>query len=60
LRIDPKFYLPAEVDFLVGDYARAKKLLGWSPKTSFEELVGIMLEHDLKLVAKEGDRAMPI
>jgi GDPmannose 4,6-dehydratase len=37
----------------VGDYSRAKKLLGWSPKTTFKELVGIMLEHDLKLVAEE-------
>jgi GDPmannose 4,6-dehydratase len=60
MRIDPKFYRPAEVDFLVGDYTRAKKLLGWSPKTTFEELVGIMIEQDLKLVAKEGYRALPI
>jgi GDPmannose 4,6-dehydratase len=60
VRIDPKFYRPAEVDFLVGDCTRAKKLLGWSPKTTFEELVGIMLEHDVKLVAKEGYRALPI
>ena len=60
VRIDPKFYRPAEVDFLVGDYSRAKKLLGWSPKTTLKELVGIMLEHDLKLVATEGYRALPI
>ena len=60
VRIDPKFYRPAEVDFLVGDCTRAKKLLGWSPKTTFKELVGIMLDHDLKLVAKEGYHALPI
>jgi GDPmannose 4,6-dehydratase len=60
MRIDPKFFRPAEVDFLIGDYTRAKKLLGWSPKTTFEELVGIMIEHDLKLVEKEGRRASPI
>jgi GDPmannose 4,6-dehydratase len=60
MRIDPKFYRPAEVDFLIGDYSRARKLLGWSPKTTFEELVGIMVEHDLKLVEKEGYRALPI
>jgi GDPmannose 4,6-dehydratase len=60
MRIDPGFYRPAEVDFLVGDYTRANKLLGWAPKTSFNDLVGIMLEHDLKLVAKEGYRALPI
>jgi GDPmannose 4,6-dehydratase len=60
MRIEPKFYRPAEVDFLVGDYSRAKKLLGWSPKTTFEELVGIMVEHDLKLVENEGYRALPL
>jgi GDPmannose 4,6-dehydratase len=60
VRIEPRFYRPAEVDFLVGDYTRAKKLFGWSPKTTFKELVGIMLEHDLKLVAKEGYHALPI
>jgi GDPmannose 4,6-dehydratase len=60
VRIDPKFYRPAEVDFLIGDYSRARKLLGWSPKTTFEELVGIMIEHDLELVAKEGGRALSI
>jgi GDPmannose 4,6-dehydratase len=60
VRIDPRFYRPAEVDFLVGDYTRAKKLFGWSPKTTFKDLVGIMLEHDLKLVAKEGYHALPI
>jgi GDPmannose 4,6-dehydratase len=60
MRIDPKFYRPAEVDFLVGDYTRAKRLLGWSPKTTFKQLVGIMLERDLKLVATEGYRALPI
>jgi GDPmannose 4,6-dehydratase len=60
MRIEAKFYRPAEVDFLVGDYSRAKKLLGWSPKTTFEELVGIMVEHDLKLVENEGYRALPL
>jgi GDPmannose 4,6-dehydratase len=60
VRIDPKFYRPAEVDFLVGDCSRAKKLLGWSAKTGFKGLVSIMLEHDLKLVGTEGCRASPI
>jgi GDPmannose 4,6-dehydratase len=47
MRIAPKFYRPAEVDFLVGDYSRAKKLPGWSPKTTFEELVRIMVSMTL-------------
>jgi GDPmannose 4,6-dehydratase len=53
IRIDPQFFRPAEVDMLIGDYSKAKKKLGWSPKTTFKELVGIMVEHDLKLAEKE-------
>jgi len=39
---------PAEVDYLVGDYSKAKRVLGWEPKTNFKELVKIMVEADLK------------
>ncbi len=53
IRIDPQFFRPAEVDMLIGDYSKAKKKLGWSPKITFKELVGIMVEHDLKLAEKE-------
>jgi GDPmannose 4,6-dehydratase len=45
---DPRFMRPAEVDLLVGDYSKAKKELGWESETSFEELVGLMVEADLK------------
>lgn len=51
--ITPQFFRPAEVDFLTGDYSKAKEKLGWSPKTSFKELVGIMVDHDLMLAEKE-------
>lgn len=44
----PKFIRPAEVDYLIGDYSKAKKELGWEPKTSFKELVEMMVESDLK------------
>jgi GDPmannose 4,6-dehydratase len=47
LRIDRQFFRPAEVDHLVGDYSKAKARLGWSPQTSFAELVGLMVEHDV-------------
>ena len=47
LRIDRQFFRPAEVDHLIGDYSKAKMRLGWSPRTSFEELVELMVEHDL-------------
>ncbi len=45
---DPTYYRPAEVDILLGDATRAKERLGWSPKTSFKELVELMVEADLK------------
>jgi len=48
IKIDPKYYRPAEVDLLLGDPAKAKKKLGWEAKTTFKELVKIMLEADLE------------
>ncbi|MCB1180465.1 MAG: GDP-mannose 4,6-dehydratase [Chlamydiia bacterium] len=51
--IDPKFYRPAEVDTLLGDPTLAKKVLGWTPKISFEELIGEMMREDLSLVLNE-------
>jgi len=54
VEIDPKFFRPAEVDQLLGDPTKAKTLLGWNPtKTSFEELVHIMVEEDMKKVQSE-------
>jgi len=44
---------PAEVDYLIGDASKAKKILGWKPKTSFEGLVEMMVKADLKLEKKE-------
>lgn len=46
---DPRFNRPAEVDHLIGDPSKAKAKLGWVPKTSFEELVRLMVESDLEL-----------
>lgn len=46
--IDPWYFRPTEVDLLIGDGAKAKRLLNWEPKVKFEELVGIMMEHELK------------
>lgn len=45
--VDEKFFRKAEVHQLLGDASRAKKILGWQPKTSFEELVHMMVDHDL-------------
>ncbi len=54
VRVDPHYYRPTEVDLLLGDATKAKKLLGWQPKTSLQELVKIMVEADLELAAKEA------
>jgi GDPmannose 4,6-dehydratase len=49
--IDPRYFRPAEVDHLIGDYSKAKEKLGWEPRTSFEELVNLMVDADLELLA---------
>ena len=50
---DERFVRPAEVDYLVGDASKAKRELGWEPQVSFAELVSMMVEADLQLVAKQ-------
>ena len=49
IKVDPRYFRPAEVDTLLGDASKAKKKLKWSPKISFERLVKEMTEKDLKL-----------
>ena len=49
--IDPRFLRPAEVEHLIGDAAKAREKLGWEPRTSFEELVKLMVDADLELLA---------
>jgi GDPmannose 4,6-dehydratase len=51
--VDPKFYRPAEVDVLLGNPGKAKDKLGWRPKTSLEQLMGMMVDADLRRVSKE-------
>lgn len=60
VEVDPKFFRPAEVDQLLGDPRKAKKQLGWNPcKTSFEELVKIMTDHDMNYVKNHIKAQMP-
>ncbi|HEY7569505.1 MAG TPA: GDP-mannose 4,6-dehydratase [Gemmatimonadaceae bacterium] len=54
--IDARHYRPAEVDLLVGDASKAKRVLGWTPRVSFRELVRMMVEADVAAVRAEGDR----
>jgi GDPmannose 4,6-dehydratase len=50
---DPKFFRPAEVDLLLGDSSKAKRILGWEPEVSYEQLVRMMVEADLELEKKQ-------
>lgn len=53
VRVNPKFYRPAEVELLIGNPAKAERELGWKREISFQELVSRMVENDLRLVKKE-------
>ena len=53
VEIDPRYYRPAEVDTLLGDPAKAREKLGWSPKVPFKELVQIMVEADMTAAERE-------
>ena len=48
IEVDEKYYRPAEVNVLLGDYTKANSVLGWSPQVKFQELVKIMMENDLQ------------
>jgi GDPmannose 4,6-dehydratase len=52
IRIDPRFLRPAEVEHLVGDASKAREKLGWQPSTSFEQMVQLMVDSDLELLAR--------
>jgi len=54
VKVSPKFYRPAEVDYLLANPAKAKKVLGWAPKTKFKQLVKMMIESDLEHLSKYG------
>ena len=58
--IDPRYYRPAEVEDLIADASKAKKKLGWEPQVKFEQLVGIMMDADLKAagIDREGVTAL--
>jgi GDPmannose 4,6-dehydratase len=61
VEIDPRYYRPAEVDLLLGDNSKARTTLGWEPRTSFEQLVDMMVDGDLALAHQErmlGERGI--
>jgi len=53
VKIDPRYFRPTEVDILLGDPSKAKEKLGWEPKVTFDELVKIMVEEDIKEAQKD-------
>jgi len=53
VKIDPRYFRPTEVDILLGDPSKAKEKLGWKPRVSFDELVKIMVEEDVKEAQKD-------
>src|SRR3990167_1210623 len=53
VKVDPRYYRPAEVDLLISDSRKAREILGWKPKTSFVRLVEMMVHNDLQEVGKE-------
>jgi GDPmannose 4,6-dehydratase len=53
VQVDPRYVRPAEVNALCGDASKAKRLLGWKPTVSFDQLVKMMVDHDLELARRE-------
>jgi len=57
VEVDPRYFRPTEVDSLLGDASKARSLLGWEPKVTFDELVRLMVDHDLELAKQEVQAA---
>jgi GDPmannose 4,6-dehydratase len=53
VKVDPRFLRPAEVDYLRGDYSKAKRVLGWEPKTKAKEIAAIMVHNDIVLLSNK-------
>ena len=56
MKHDPRYERPAEVDLLVGDASKAKKILDWEPKVRFHELIRIMVDADIELLSHKTVR----
>ena len=53
--VDERFFRPAEVNILLGDSHKAKKKLGWQPEVSFAQMVQMMVDRDMEIVAEKGE-----
>jgi GDPmannose 4,6-dehydratase len=56
IQVDPRYFRPTEVDYLLGDPSKAKATLGWEPKVTFEQLVTEMVARDLEIMKREGKK----
>lgn len=59
VKTDPRFLRPAEVDHLIGNAAKARRVLGWEPVVNFERLVAMMVDADIERVSREGASVQP-
>ena len=59
VKVDPRYFRPTEVDLLIGDPAKAKRVLGWEATTTLAELVSEMVREDIKAVAREAETRRP-
>jgi GDPmannose 4,6-dehydratase len=53
IKVDPRYLRPAEVDHLCGDASKARRVLGWEPRTTTDKLIAMMVEGDLKIAQRE-------
>ena len=53
VEVDPRYFRPTEVELLLGDATKAKEKLGWQPKTTFAELISMMVQEDMKLAKRD-------
>jgi len=53
VEVDPRYFRPTEVEELLGDASKARKALGWEPRTSFEEMVSTMVKADLEEASRD-------
>jgi len=63
VEVDPRLFRPAEVEYLLGDATKARQKLDWTPQTTFEELVHMMVEHDLQKSMQanaEAKKSIPV
>ena len=54
MEIDPRYHRPAEVDLLIGEATKARETFGWQPRIAFDQLVKLMVDHDLELAKQEA------